>query len=141
MLSAAIDRQFDEVYDWIDALPDYDGSVDLDDWLVRYAGADARAHSAEYLSMVGTKYVMQALHRAMHPGAKADYSLVLTSAQGGSKDQVLETMFQPYYRRRGAVAEGRAKPISAWRWPGRSSPTAPRCRLEEGATSRSRRRA
>ena len=41
---------------------------------------------------------MQALNRAVHPGAKADYSLVFTGSQGVGKDRVLEAMFAPYYR-------------------------------------------
>ena len=40
--------------------------------------------------------VMQALNRALHPGAKADYSLVFTGSQGVGKDRVLEAMFAPY---------------------------------------------
>ena len=43
-------------------------------------------------------YRMQALNRALHPGAKADYSLVFTGSQGVGKDRVLEAMFTPYYR-------------------------------------------
>ena len=41
---------------------------------------------------------MQALNRALRPGAKADYSLVFTAGQGAYKDLVLEAMFTPYYR-------------------------------------------
>jgi predicted P-loop ATPase len=48
--------------------------------------------------MVGSKYVMQALNRALNPGAKADYSLVFTAPQGFSKDRTLEALFSPYYR-------------------------------------------
>ena len=33
-------RQFDELKDWIDALPDWDGVARLDGWLATYAGAD-----------------------------------------------------------------------------------------------------
>jgi predicted P-loop ATPase len=47
---------------------------------------------------VGAKYVMQVLNRALHPGAKADYSLVFAASQGIGKDRVLEAMFAPYYR-------------------------------------------
>ena len=89
---------FDELKDWIDALPDWDGVARLDGWLATYGGADSKAHAAEYLALVGSKYVMQALNRALHPGAKADYSLVFTGSQGVGKDRVLEAMFAPYYR-------------------------------------------
>jgi DNA polymerase I-like protein with 3'-5' exonuclease and polymerase domains/predicted P-loop ATPase len=90
---------FDELTDcWIDALPNWDSVARLDGWLATYGGADTEAHSAEYLALIGAKYVMQVLHRALHPGAKADYSLIFTSAQGVGKDRVLEAMFAPYYR-------------------------------------------
>jgi DNA polymerase I-like protein with 3'-5' exonuclease and polymerase domains len=89
---------FDEAKDWIDALPDWNGVTRADGWLVTYAGADTQAHTAEYLALIGSKYIMQALNRALHPGAKADYSLVFTSSQGLGKDRVLEAMFSPYYR-------------------------------------------
>jgi hypothetical protein len=89
---------FDELEDWIDALPDWDGTARLDGWLATYAGADTEAHAAGYLALIGAKYIMQALYRALHPGAKADYSLVFTGNQGVGKDRVLEAMFTPYYR-------------------------------------------
>src|SRR5215831_10227713 len=60
--------------------------------------ADLQAHSAEYLALVGSKYIMQVLHRGLNPGAKADYSLVFTAPQGFGKDRTLEAIFSPYYR-------------------------------------------
>jgi DNA polymerase I-like protein with 3'-5' exonuclease and polymerase domains len=89
---------FDELKDWIDALPDWDGVARLDGWLATYGGADGEAHAVKYLALIGAKYVIQALNRALHPGAKADYSLVFTAIQGVGKDRVLEAMFSPYYR-------------------------------------------
>ena len=47
---------------------------------------------------------MQALNRALHPGAKADYSLVFTGSQGVGKDRVLEAMFAPLLPRGHSVA-------------------------------------
>ena len=88
---------FDELKDWIDALPDWDDVARLDGWLATYGGADTETHTAKYLALVGAKYIMQVLNRALHPGAKADYSLVFTSPQGIGKDRVLEAMFTPYY--------------------------------------------
>jgi DNA polymerase I-like protein with 3'-5' exonuclease and polymerase domains/predicted P-loop ATPase len=94
----AEDHIFDELRDWIGALPDWDNVARLDSLLVTYAGADPQAHTAEYLAMVGSKYIMQVLNRALNPGAKADYSWVFTALQGIGKDLVLETLFSPYYR-------------------------------------------
>ena len=89
---------FDELKDWLDGLPEWDGVARLDGWLTTYAGADTETHAAEYLALIGSKYVMQAFNRALRPGAKADYSLVFTSIQGVGKDPMLEAMFAPYYR-------------------------------------------
>ena len=94
----AEDHIFDELKDRIGALPDWDGVARLDGLLVTYAGADPQAHSAEYLALVGSKYIMQVLNRALNPGAKADYSWIFTALQGIGKDRVLETLFSPYYR-------------------------------------------
>ena len=94
----AEDHIFDEVKDWIGARPDWDGEKRCDVLLVTYAGADPQAHSAEYLALVGSKFIMQVLNRALNPGAKADYSWVFTALQGIGKDLVLETLFSPYYR-------------------------------------------
>jgi hypothetical protein len=98
---------FDEAKDWIDARPDWDGERCLDSWLITYGGADTRMHSTEYLALVGSKYVMQVLHRALNPGTKADYSLVFTGIQGTGKDRTLEAIFSPYYRE-GIPSPGRS---------------------------------
>ena len=89
---------FDELKDHIGTLPDWDGTARADGWLSAYAGADTAVHSTEYLALIGSKYLMQTLNRALNPGAKADYSLVFTAPQGLGKDLILETMFEPYYR-------------------------------------------
>jgi hypothetical protein len=91
-------HSFDELKDRLGGLPDWDGKHRLDGWLVTYAGADAQAHTKEYLELVGSKYIMQVLHRALNPGAKADYSVVFVSIQGTGKDLVFDAMFSPYYR-------------------------------------------
>src|SRR6516162_9785700 len=81
-------HSFDELKDRIGALPNWDSTRRLSGWLVTYAGADAQAHTKEYLELVGSKYIMQVLHRALNPGAKADYSVVFVSIQGTGKDQI-----------------------------------------------------
>jgi hypothetical protein len=95
--AAAYASIFDELKDHIDELPDWDGERRLNSWLATYAGADTEAHTAAYLELIGSKYIMQVFNRALHPGAKADYSLVFTALQGIGKDRILETMFMPYY--------------------------------------------
>src|SRR5262245_1101026 len=91
-------HSFDELKDRLGELPGWDGGYRLNGWLVTYAGADVQAHTKEYLELVGSKYIMQVLHRALNPGAKADYSLLFVSPQGFGKDLVFDAMFSPYYR-------------------------------------------
>ena len=91
-------HSFDELKDRLDGLPGWDGRHRLNGWLVTYAGADAQAHTKEYLELIGSKFIMQVLHRALNPGAKADYSVVFVSIQGTGKDLVFDAMFSPYYR-------------------------------------------
>jgi hypothetical protein len=88
---------FDELKDWIGDLPDWDGVARLDTWLVDYAGADTQFYSTEYLTIIGSKYIMQVLNRGLNPGAKADYALVFVALQGFYKDRTIEAMFSPYY--------------------------------------------
>ena len=95
--AVAGDHEFDELKDWLHAMPDWDGVARLDNWLAGYCGADIEAHTPEYLAMASSKYIMQVLNRALNPGAKADYALVLTSSQGSGKDKILESTFAPYY--------------------------------------------
>jgi DNA polymerase I-like protein with 3'-5' exonuclease and polymerase domains len=98
-IHAQADRHiFDELKDWVDALPDWDGVGRADGWLAAYGGADTQGHAVEYLALIGSKYLMQVLNRALHPGAKADYALAFTCPQGFGKDLVFEAMFAPYYR-------------------------------------------
>ena len=93
----AEDHIFDELIDWIGALPDWNSDARFDSWLTTYAGADPEAHTAEYLALIGSKFVMQVLNRALNPGAKADYSLVFVALQGRYKDRIQEAMWAPYY--------------------------------------------
>ena len=56
---------FDELKDHIGTLPDWDGTARADGWLSIYAGADTAVHSTEYLALIGSKYLMQTLNRAL----------------------------------------------------------------------------
>jgi hypothetical protein len=130
---------FDELIDWIDAKPEWDGITRLDGWLTTYAGADPEAHQAEYLTLIGSKFVMQALNRALNPGAKADYSLLFVALQGRYKDRIQEAMWSPYYCE-GIPPPGIFRPISPSVSPEQSLRMPPRCRYGASPTSRSRRR-
>ena len=111
--AVASDQEFDELKDWLYALPEWDGVARLDSWLAVYCGADIEAHTSEYLAMASSKYIMQVLNRGLNPGAKADYALVLTSSQGSGKDKILESTFAPYYSE-SVRRHGRARLTSRW---------------------------
>ena len=104
---------FDELLDWIEALPEWDGTARLDGWLVTYAGADTEVHSKEYLALIGAKYLMQVLNRALHPGAKADYALAFTAGQGAYKDQILADDVHALLPRGHPVAAGLTRRLRA----------------------------
>ena len=98
-------------------LPEWDGVARLDGWLTTYAGADTETHAAEYLALIGAKFVMQAFNRALHPGAKADYSLVFTSHPGRlqrhtSRDDVRALLSSRASRRRGLAQADFARGIA-----------------------------
>jgi Virulence-associated protein E len=91
-------HSFDELKDWIGELPSWDGIPRLNGWLITYAGADEQAHTKEYLELIGAKYIMQVLYRALNPGAKADYSIVFVALQGIGKDLGRVDKFDPVTR-------------------------------------------
>lgn len=70
----------------LDALADgWDGVPRLDRWLVDYCGAsDAGGELAEYLAVVGSRWVVGVVARAYGP-AKVDCMLVLEGRQGAGK--------------------------------------------------------
>src|SRR5262249_35914661 len=89
-------RHFDELTDWLDALPEWDRTPRLDNWLRNYCGANPEQHPPGYLELISRKFIMQVLYRGLNPGSKADYALVLCGAQGTFKDLALWTTFKPY---------------------------------------------
>lgn len=66
------------VQEHLEALPAHDGRRRLDSWLVGYLGVD----DTPYARVVGRKFLVAMIARAMLPGCKADHMLVL----GGDQD-------------------------------------------------------
>ena len=87
-------HSFNELRTWLDTLPMWDKTARLNDWLANYAGADTRVHAPAYLAMVGSKFLLQVLHRGLNPGEQADYSLVFTSAKARKRIVYLERCFR-----------------------------------------------
>lgn len=81
-------NSFDPVQDYLSALV-WDGKKRLDTWLAFYAGAE----NNDYSRMVGAKFMISAVARALEPGCKVDTMLVLEGPQGLKKSTLARTLF------------------------------------------------
>jgi len=68
----------------------WDGRPRLDSWLTYYLGADDQP--AEYLAMVGAKWLIGAVSRVFDPGCKFDSVLILEGSQGLGKSMALRAL-------------------------------------------------
>lgn len=68
----------------------WDGDERLSSWLTYYMGAED--DDAEYLSFIGTKWLVAAVKRVYEPGCKFDHVLVMEGTQGRGKSTALECM-------------------------------------------------
>jgi putative DNA primase/helicase len=68
----------------------WDGQHRLDRWLTYYLGAEKQ--DAEYLRLVGSKWLMAVVARALTPGIKFDNVLILEGAQGTKKTSAFEVL-------------------------------------------------
>ncbi|KQZ19466.1 hypothetical protein ASD50_08335 [Mesorhizobium sp. Root552] len=66
----------------------WDGSRRLDTWLVDYCGAEDTA----YTRAVGRRWMLSAVARALKPGCKADYCMILEGEQGIGKSTLLRRL-------------------------------------------------
>jgi len=67
----------------------WDGVRRLDKWLTRYLGAEG---DGEYLSAVGSAWIIAGVARVYKPGCKADNMLVLEGDQGSMKSTALSVL-------------------------------------------------
>jgi len=90
--SNAYSHSFDSVEEYISALV-WDGVPRLDSWLSKaYAVPDDAYHRA-----VGSNWLKGMVHRAMVPGCKFDYVLVLEGPQGSKKSMSLSALASPWH--------------------------------------------
>ena len=68
----------------------WDGVARLDRWLPYYLGAEKQ--DAEYLRLVGSKWILSIVARIFSPGIKADNVLILEGTQGIQKTAALEAL-------------------------------------------------
>lgn len=68
----------------------WDGRKRLDTWLTYYLGADEQP--AEYLALIGSKWLIGAVSRVFEPGRKFDSVLILEGDQGLGKSMALRAL-------------------------------------------------
>ena len=68
----------------------WDGRPRLDTWLTYYLGAEKQ--NPDYLRLVGSKWLMAVVARALKPGIKFDNVLILEGAQGTKKTSAFEVL-------------------------------------------------
>lgn len=73
--------RFHPVRDYLTGL-EWDGEARLGTWLVQYMGATG---NYEYLSAIGSMFLIAMVARVFQPGCKCDYMLVLEGGQGSQK--------------------------------------------------------
>lgn len=83
----AFRNAFHPVRDYLSDLA-WDGEGRLDDWLIRYCGAEDN----DFVRAVGCIVLVAAVRRIRNPGVKFDEMLVLEGAQGLGKSQVLNAL-------------------------------------------------
>lgn len=66
----------------------WDGEKRLDSWLIQGVGAE----DTPLVRLVGRRWAIQAVARALDPGCKADAVLVLTGPQGAGKSTSIQTL-------------------------------------------------
>lgn len=87
MREIAMHHETDPLKAWISTLK-WDKKPRIGRWLITYAGAE----DDEYSGMVGQKFLIGAVARAMDPGAKVDTMPVLEGPQGLKKSALIRAL-------------------------------------------------
>lgn len=97
LISFAMHRSYNPVRDYLESL-EWDGQPRLKTWLRTYLQASLTFHQTEeYLRIVGTKWMIAAVSRAINPGCKADNMIVLEGGQGTGKSTACEILGKHKY--------------------------------------------
>src|SRR5205085_10828734 len=88
----AREAAFNPVCDYLSSLK-WDGTARLDDWLIKYMGAE----DTEYVRAVGRLMLLAAVRRARSPGCKYDYVIILEGTQGTGKSSALKVLGGEWY--------------------------------------------
>jgi predicted P-loop ATPase len=92
ILIVADENRFNPLIDWLGGL-NWDGCNRNDTWLHRYLGTP----DDKYHKMVGAMFLRSMIARAVWPGCKADYMLVLEGRQRKLKSTVCEILACGYF--------------------------------------------
>lgn len=92
LLAAARRNEYDPLKDHISALV-WDRKPRADSFAMRILGTS----DGQYTSLIGRKWLMSLVARAMEPGCKMDNMLILTGAYGARKSTFIETMAGEFY--------------------------------------------
>lgn len=84
----------DLLCDHITSLPEWDGESRLKNWLITYGSADP----TPYAEIVGRKWLISAIARAMKPGCQVDYILILQGPQRTGKTSAMRILGGDFYR-------------------------------------------
>jgi predicted P-loop ATPase len=84
--------KYHPVIDYLNSLS-WDGTPRLDEWLIRYVGAE----DTEYVRAVGPRWMISGVARIQKPGCQADCVLVLEGPQGIKKTTTFKVLGDPFY--------------------------------------------
>ncbi|MEG0460515.1 virulence-associated E family protein [Gordonibacter sp.] len=85
---AADANPYDPLGEYLAALPEWDGTPRVDTLLIDYMGAE----DDDYTRAVTRKVLVAAVRRALNPGCKFDYMLILEGTQGLGKSTLLSKL-------------------------------------------------
>jgi len=88
VISVAFKNPYDDLVNYLEGI-DWDGVPRIDNWLKSYCYAEG---PEEYLTAVGSKWLIGAAARGLNPGVKCDTILVLEGTQGRKKSSMLSTL-------------------------------------------------
>jgi len=83
---------YNPVVDTVKATP-WDGTERLDYWAADVLGVE----QSPYSRLVGRLFIMGMVNRALRPGCKFDYMLILKGPQGARKSTVFRTLAWPWF--------------------------------------------
>lgn len=88
----ARELSFNPVVDTVNA-ETWDGTERLDHWVADALGVE----QTPYHALVGRLFIMGMVNRAVRPGCKFDYMLILKGPQGARKSTVFRTLAWPWF--------------------------------------------